>query len=403
MRNILLMGYSLNSGNKGVNALTRGTIDAFLDKYVDNIKITMFSFTVKEKRVNEYFYKGKNYLIEEYPAGLKTLVKAFLGKGEYTQKLYRDKIGEADLVLDISEGDSFSDIYGFKRFVLHSILKLYTLQLKKELILMPQTIGPFKNPIVKKVAANIIRRSTKVYTRDKISYNIVTDSLNVSAQNLKCSPDMAFYMEPVAPMKVKDLFDNSEKNLIGVNISALLYNGGYNKSNMFSLKTDYKDLIEYFLSHILTKTDANIILVPHVLDKDIEIEDDFRLCKKIYEKFKDKYRGRVMALDKFYAENELKGIISQCDFFVGSRMHACIAAISTTVPTMPIAYSRKFAGIWEDLGLGRCVADPREESIDEIIAKFDGLYSDRTNINEQLRKKVPQVKNAIRELINSLG
>ncbi|WP_139903839.1 polysaccharide pyruvyl transferase family protein [Clostridium thermarum] len=403
MRNILLMGYSLNSGNKGVNALTRGTVDALLDKYEDNIKITMFSYTVKEKCINEYFHKERKYLIDEYPAGLKTLVKGFLGKGNFTGKFFREKIEEADLVLDISEGDSFSDIYGLKRFVLHSILKLYTLHLKKGLILMPQTIGPFKNPIVKKVAANIIRRSQKVYTRDKISYNIVTDSLKVSSQNLKCSPDMAFYMEPVLPMKVKDLFYQGEKNLIGVNISALLYNGGYNKSNMFSLKTDYKELIDDFLAHILTKTDANVILVPHVLDKDIEIEDDFRLCEKIYEEIKEKYRGRVRTLDKFYAENELKGIISQCDFFVGSRMHACIAAISTTVPTMPIAYSRKFAGIWEDLGLGRCVSDPREESKEDIIVKFDSLYSERADINQQLREKVPQVKNAIRELINSLG
>lgn len=403
MKKILLMGYSLNSDNKGVNALTRGTIDALLDIYGDDIKLTIFSTMAREKTVDEFIHRGKTYFTEEYPAGLKALLKAFLGKGTYKWALYREKIKEADLVLDISEGDSFSDIYGIKRFVQHSILKLYCLHLKKGLIIMPQTIGPFKNPIVKRVAANIVKRSKKVFTRDKISYNIVTDSLGLPGDNLICSPDMAFYMEPVVPLTIKEGFSNKEKSTIGVNISALLYNGGYNKSNMFALKTDYKELVDEFLEHVLKDTDANVILVPHVLSKDIEIEDDFRLCKKVSEELTAKYSGRVMALDRFYKENELKGIISQCDFFVGSRMHACIAAVSTCVPTMPIAYSRKFAGIWEDLNLGRCVSDPREEPKDVIMSRFDALLREKDDIRKQLQHKVPQVKAQIREMINSFS
>ena len=35
------------------------------------------------------------------------------------------------------------------------------------------------------------------------------------------------------------------------------------------------------------------------------------------------------------------------DFVVSGRMHACIAAYSCGVPVVPVAYSRKFSGLFE--------------------------------------------------------
>ena len=37
------------------------------------------------------------------------------------------------------------------------------------------------------------------------------------------------------------------------------------------------------------------------------------------------------------------------DFFVGARMHATIAAISSGVATVPFSYSRKFEGLYYNL------------------------------------------------------
>ena len=45
----------------------------------------------------------------------------------------------------------------------------------------------------------------------------------------------------------------------------------------------------------------------------------------------------------------LKGIISQCRFFVGARTHSTIAAYSCCVPTLVVGYSVKAKGIARDL------------------------------------------------------
>ena len=48
-----------------------------------------------------------------------------------------------------------------------------------------------------------------------------------------------------------------------------------------------------------------------------------------------------------------KAVIGQCDFFIGSRMHACIAALSQGVPCVGVAYSMKFAGVFDTVGMER--------------------------------------------------
>jgi polysaccharide pyruvyl transferase WcaK-like protein len=51
----------------------------------------------------------------------------------------------------------------------------------------------------------------------------------------------------------------------------------------------------------------------------------------------------------FKSPQEAKSYISGLDFLVAGRMHACIAAFSTGTPVVPIAYSRKFTGLFGTL------------------------------------------------------
>jgi polysaccharide pyruvyl transferase WcaK-like protein len=84
-----------------------------------------------------------------------------------------------------------------------------------------------------------------------------------------------------------------------------------------------------------------------------------------------------------------------CDFFVGSRMHACIAALSQCIPTVGIAYSKKFSGVFESIGVGHLVADPRIMNEKKIFEIIENAFEDRQNIKEGLQKMIPQVKKEI--------
>ena len=200
-------------------------------------------------------------------------------------------------------------------------------------------------------------------------------------------------------------YDDTDKDNIkvGVNVSALLYNGGYTGKNMFNLKVNYKSLIDSLIKKLSSIPNIEIILIPHVMVKDIEVEDDFRVCKKIAEELNSKLNIDIKTIDKYYREDEIKAIISGCDYFIGSRMHACIGAISTCVPTSPIAYSRKFIGIWDKIGLGYCVTDPREQNEEEIINSILTNFNERKKIKEKLNNEIPLLKEKIESIIDIIN
>ena len=62
----------------------------------------------------------------------------------------KKNIQKCDAIIDLTYGDSFSDIYGMKNFVLYSVPKLVTEKLHIPLILGPQTYGPFKSKMARK-------------------------------------------------------------------------------------------------------------------------------------------------------------------------------------------------------------------------------------------------------------
>ena len=70
---------------------------------------------------------------------------------------------------------------------------------------------------------------------------------------------------------------------------------------------------------------------------------------------------------------EAKNTIAQMDVFVGARMHATIAAFSSGVPTIPIAYSRKFEGLFGSLGYNHVIDITKlntEQAFETIIREI---------------------------------
>lgn len=77
-------------------------------------------------------------------------------------------------------------------------------------------------------------------------------------------------------------------------------------------------------------------------------------------------------------------------------MHACIAAISSGVATVPVAYSRKFEGLLGALGYGWTVdgkSATTQQAIDAVIAGFDKrneLAADANDATATARKQLDE-------------
>ena len=72
---------------------------------------------------------------------------------------------EADLVLDVSGGDSFTDLYGGYRLRSVVLPKLMALDRRVPLVLLPQTYGPFSSDKARRAAAYVLKRATMAWAR----------------------------------------------------------------------------------------------------------------------------------------------------------------------------------------------------------------------------------------------
>ena len=120
---------------------------------------------------------------------------------------------------------------------------------------------------------------------------------------------------------------------------------------------------------------------------------DLKVLKLLFEKFKDTNRVFLIS-DESLNGTQLKYIISKCEFFVGARTHATIAAYSSCVPTLVLGYSIKSLGIAKDL-FGSYEdyvvnLDLLNDNADILAQKFDLLYSKHTEIKARLEQIMPR-------------
>jgi polysaccharide pyruvyl transferase WcaK-like protein len=212
---------------------------------------------------------------------------------------------------------------------------------------------------------------------------------------LRLSPDVAFALSAAAvdaPRIIPPLPEQADCSLIGLNISGLLFRGGYSRANMFGLKLDYPSFLQQLVPPLLAAPGSRLLCVPHTYAEPGRVESDNGAAAEFLERLPPHLRDRVHVVVGEYDQHELKGIIGTCDFFVGARMHACIAALSQGIPTAGVAYSDKFTGVFDTLGAGDWVIDARTLDDASAVAQIIALYESRDKLRVHLSETLPGVR-----------
>ncbi|HEX5378159.1 MAG TPA: polysaccharide pyruvyl transferase family protein [Phenylobacterium sp.] len=247
-------------------------------------------------------------------------------------------IGAQDCVVDIGAGDSFADIYGIKRFMFLWLTKMMAIVRGTPLLLAPQTIGPFTRFPYRQLARFVMERARAVVPRDRVSLDFLNE-LAPKAHGV-LSVDVAFAL----PYEDHSALRNGLKVRVGVNVSGLLFNLAEQGKNQFGLDADYAVLMRRFIGDLVKRPDTEVHLIVHVPSSIVGTDEDASLADRLAQEFPGVVRG-----PNFPGPSEAKSYISGLDFLVAGRMHACIAAFSAGVAVVPIAYSRKFSGLFEML------------------------------------------------------
>ncbi|ODP36471.1 polysaccharide pyruvyl transferase family protein [Sphingomonas turrisvirgatae] len=322
-----LLWHSLNSGNLGVGALT-----------VANLSIA-------RQVADEMGLKPQFVVMAPRDRGTPAMTIPDTRVFEIDRKSMTRRdgfwrtVGDVDCVLDIGAGDSFADIYGPRRFAFLWLTKAMTIARRVPLILSPQTIGPFTKPAYKAPAAWAMRKSRLVLARDEKSRDVAMRM--APDANVKLSVDVAF----VLPFEDRSVQRGGPKLRVGINASGLLLHEAESGRNRFGLSYDYAQFTRALLSELTARDDVEVHLVPHATSNNDIADDDGATADRLAAEFPGAIR-----VPNFADPPAAKSYISSLDFLVAARMHACIGAFSAGTPVVPVAYSRKFSGLFGLLG-----------------------------------------------------
>lgn len=416
MTKILIRG-TQSHVSVGVHAMTICTME-ILDKFIPNAEFYIFSTNpeIDHRLYDRYDF---NLRVVKYIGGSKALLsrlsRAILWDALHksfkidAKRLINDKVlqitSKADIIIDML-GDGFSyDIGGFGGNISpigHSLNILLATSLGKDVVLFPQSIGPFRNRLVKYFVKFSLNKTKIIVVREELSKNYLED-IGVNKSLMYLTADTAFILETASPERVHEILFKEglidrDMPLIGMNISQLL---NYRAKNMETTKQEYIELMAELADYLTTTFNAIAIFLPHAIfpeeivnEAGRDREADITAIKEAYKKVKSKDKI-VTIVSEQYSASELKGVIGHCDMFIGARMHANIAATSLCIPTIAISYSIKALGIMQMVGLERYVCDFKTMTFEELKSKADDMWHNREKIKEELEPKIKELKESV--------
>lgn len=376
-----LLGFELAADNKGCEALGYSMFELLRLEFpeADNLHIRYFHEKSGLGSAPEHF----PWWIEWCPLDLK----------HHPLRIYRD-LRACDVIIDATYGDSFADIY-IKMFTLKLlIIKEMAVRSGATYISAPQTYGPFESRFFERVAADILKKSNSVFSRDDLSSEYVE---RIAQRTVTQSTDMAFALPYESRPKFSATSEEHSVRHVGVNVSGLLWKGGFSSENQFELSVNYRDYVSALIDGFLAKG-VEVHLIPHVIATgEPSVEDDYEVCQELTAK----YRSAILP-ERFTTASDVKSYIGQLDFFTGARMHSTIGAFSAGVPVVPFSYSRKFEGLFKALDYPY-VLDGKKLSTKEAVEQTLDAFETRSELRQRIDKRLPVVNQELASYQRAIG
>ncbi|MCB1069062.1 MAG: polysaccharide pyruvyl transferase family protein [Kiritimatiellae bacterium] len=295
-----------------------------------------------------------------------------------------------DLVLSIG-GDNYTPEYGDPRTWLLRTDEIF-LGSNIPLVIWGASIGPFEpGSELESVLRAHFARVRAITVREQETWRYLS-GLGL-AERIHRVWDPAFLLPEVEPPPPHpELTDRT----IGLNISALCF-----ECQGEDAAAAIREVVWFVRA--LAEAGWKTLLIPHVYREDLEAaRNDLALLREV----RDVTAAEglpVELVDRALGASELKWIIARCRCFIGARTHATIAAMSSGVPTLCIAYSRKAVGISRDLfGHDRWLLSSRGLTGTRLWQAFEALMEEEAEVRAQLQDKLPEMNEGARRNLDVL-
>lgn len=312
--------------------------------------------------------------------GIKLFKKSTIKKNRNLELL-----DEADIIVVCGGG-----FLGGKK--LDSLMHIYQIYVdtlfKKPVYVMGNSIEPISNKVVKKYTEGVLKRVDYIFAREKITEEYLKKILPF---NKFCRiPDMAFSLED--KQYEFDYMDKLKKEndiIIGITVRNWNFPNVKDKNKA---KENYLKAVADSMDFIIEKYNSVFVFVPQVI---VEFGDDTETAKEIKKIMKNSNKFVIRNDD--YSPYEIKAMASNCDYFIGTRMHSNIFATSMRIPTTAIAYEKKTNGIMETVNMSDYVVEIDTITKEELVSTIEKMIDNKEKIIKTLNERIPEIRKEIEE------
>lgn len=393
MTKIFFAGHN-NFGNRGCEALVR-SVSGLIRQRVDSVRFITPSLA-PERDLRQWTTGPKNG-IDFVPAssvasGLRWWSRANrvlpfvekVGRPIFrSDALLEKQIAEANLLI-MTGGDTISLDYGLVSLYQHTATVDTAKKLGIPAVLWGASVGPFsRKPHVEKFMRGHLADYAAITVRESETARYLK---KIGVENVIQVTDPAFTLQP-EEFDVSEILPAAPEGIIGINVSPLVR--GYLADNNAREKLDSD--VALFIRELVEKRGFGVVLLPHVGPLDGGTwASDYHYLLNLVDKYKLQH-SRIRLAPPMLNAAQLKFLISRFRFFIGARTHATIAAFSTGVPTISIAYSVKAKGINRDLfGDTNLVVDTPAVTIDSLRLYLNKLVTQESDIKALLAERIPE-------------
>jgi len=264
------------------------------------------------------------------------------------------------------------NLYGF----------LFGRLLGKPVYLYSQSIGPFQSRLQEWMVKQALKSVRLIELREDESFRLV-ESWNLRIPLFR-SIDSAFLVPCGSGPNLN--LGKGRKILVGV--TARRWFPDSDNHNRYILA------FARFLDWLAEEQRAGILFVPQVTFSRGG-DDDREVAREIYSYCR--FQESVYLIEDELEPEQVKTLCSRMDYFVGTRFHSCIYAMSANVPTIAVAYQYKTTGIMHRVGLGDYTVPIENLEVKALKSVFEKIVEHRSLLKEMLQLRIPDLRRQVYE------
>ena len=300
-----------------------------------------------------------------------------------------DTYQETDLVVAVSGNQLFSS--GRRSWPLPVVAyPIYLAKVfNKQLIVFPQSIGPLKTNIERKIVKYLYNGVSKLYYRDLETEKLIK-SLNITKSNPSFMHDIAFTFpaddSDLPASLISELDHHAMRKKIGITIISAM--PSYIPADV--IDNYYKCLAE-FIDYLINHFSSEVYIFYQVTGPSSD-ENDALGSDKVLSRLNAKEKEHVHVEADIHSAFELKTAYGLMDIFIASRLHSGIFSFAKHTPTLFIGYLYKTKGVLNSIGLGDLFIDIFNVSTPTLIKLINNLWDNRESYKQQIQSVMKQIE-----------